>query len=169
MSKTYSEIPKSLSTASLRGPNSYQDSGVSQMEISQMVVTPEDLIAVKSCWGALERILDTLDFNETDDVRRLLELIDEDGSGDLTLDEVLHGLLHLRKITEDKHRLAIIRAAGHSSKDAKFSVLERCLASLPEANSWRVQQILADLERMTKRLECEDWWRDRPQTAGSMS
>lgn len=110
-------------------------------------ISAEDLLAVKGSWAALERILDTLGIDQAEDMKRLMKLIDTDGDGELSLEECLDGLLQLRSVSEDKYRTALIQSMD--SQEAKFSVLQRVLSTMPEAMAGKLDLIY----RIVKGLE----------------
>lgn len=88
--------------------------------------SPADLLKARSTWAALEEILDALDLHEEQEVMKLMVLLDADGNGDISVAELLEGLLELRVMTRDKHRVALLHAM--ESSDYKFSIIERSLA-----------------------------------------
>mmetsp|Transcript_108989 Transcript_108989/g.204465 ORF Transcript_108989/g.204465 Transcript_108989/m.204465 type:complete len:211 (+) Transcript_108989:1-633(+) len=56
-------------------------------------------------------------------------LLDADGNGDISVAELLEGLLELRVMTRDKHRVALLHAMdGIDVQDYKFTIIERSLA-----------------------------------------
>merc|ERR1719428_52439 len=79
----------------------------------------------------------TLDLDGAADVQHLFELLDADGNGELSLSEVLDGVLQLRTVSEDKYKSALIKALP--SKDAKFEILERFCDQMPEACTRQIQ------------------------------
>jgi hypothetical protein len=73
------------------------------------------------------------------DLEELFKLLDADGNGQLTLKEVLDGILQLRSITEDKYKIALIRAVP--SRERKFDTLGRFCDLLPEAVAARLELV----------------------------
>lgn len=116
-------------------------------------VSPEDILHVKGTWKALERILGLLGLHEVEDLRQLLEIFDVDGNGELSLEEVLDGLLQLRHVTEDKYRCALLKAYENSSE--KFKTLKRCLDAEPEAHARKLLMIQETLTTVKQQLGLE--------------
>jgi len=117
--------------------SSSQGTGTESMD--EAVVSPDDLLMAKGAWSALENVLDALGMDEPEDVQKLFELLDADGNGELSLNEVIDGLFQLRTVAEDKYKTALIQAMP--SHCGKFDLLGRFCQHLPETSTRRLQAI----------------------------
>mmetsp|Transcript_155747 Transcript_155747/g.283250 ORF Transcript_155747/g.283250 Transcript_155747/m.283250 type:complete len:582 (+) Transcript_155747:168-1913(+) len=84
-----------------------------------------EILGASSKWRGIEKIFDAFCIQDPTDVNEIITSMDEDGDGDISVSEYLDGLLDLRTITEDKHRLALIQACDTSV--ARCEIVSRCL------------------------------------------
>merc|ERR1719272_1951721 len=73
-------------------------------------------------------MLEALNIADDEDVGHLMELLDQDGDGDISLAEMLEGMLDLRGVSDDGNRTALLHVIRN--RDHKFEVIERALATI---------------------------------------
>lgn len=106
------------------------------------VVSPADVANIRNSWGALQAIFDSLDIHDQEDIARLMILLDSDGSGDISLTELLEGMMDLRALSEDSNRVALLHVIHN--KDHKFEIIERVIAQMRAPNT---------IEKLLQRVE----------------
>lgn len=84
-----------------------------------------EILNASSKWRGIEKIFDAFCIQDPQDIEKIINGMDDDGDGDISVSEYLDGLLDLRQITEDKHRLALIQACDTSQ--SRCEIVSRCL------------------------------------------
>lgn len=91
-----------------------------------LYVTADDVADMKHKWGTLEAILESFAIEEKEDIQMLMDLLDTDGNGSISLSEMLEGILDLRSVMEDHNRIALLHTT--QNREHKFQIIERLIA-----------------------------------------